>query len=104
MGGLSSLLRRQGLNLILAAVLAALSLNGLFGPEGPRDLLGLSRERSRLLTENDQLRAENLRLTVQIGQLRSDSSYLERLIRQQLGYARPDEFIYYFRSNGQSGQ
>jgi cell division protein FtsB len=104
MVGLSSLLRRQGLNLILAAVLAALTLNCLFGPEGPRDLVGLSRDRARILTENDQLRAENGRLIIQIGKLRSDSSYLQRMIRQQLGYARPDEFIYYFRSNRPSGQ
>ena len=104
MGGLSSLLRRQGLNLILAAVLAALILNCLFGPEGPRDLIGLSRERVRLLAENDQLRADNLQLTAQIGKLRSDSNYLQRMIRQQLGYARPDEFVYYFHSNSPSGQ
>ena len=104
MGGLTSFLRRHGLNLILAAILAALSLNCLFGPEGPRDLIGLSRERARLLTENDQLRSDNARLTAQIGKLRSDSNYLERMIRQQLGYARPDEFIYYFRANGPSGQ
>jgi cell division protein FtsB len=101
---LSSVLRRQSLNLILGAVLAALSLNGLFGVEGPRDLLVLSRERTRLLTESDQIRAENTQLTAQISKLRSDPSYLERMIRQQLGYARPDEFVYYFRSNGSAGQ
>ena len=104
MGSLSSLVRRQGINLILAAVLAALSLNGLCGRGGPRDLLGLARERARMLSENDQLRTENNRLMVQIGQLRTDSTYVERMIRQQLGYARPDEFIYYFRSNSPSGQ
>ena len=104
MGSLSSLLRRQGLNLILVAVLAALILNCLFGPEGPRGLVGLSQERARLLSENDQLRSDNIQLTAQIGKLRSDSSYLQRMIRQQLGYARPDEFIYYFRSNSPSGQ
>ena len=26
------------------------------------------------------------------------------MIRQELGYARPDEFIYYFRSNNPSEQ
>jgi len=104
MSRLSSALRRHGLNLILAAMLAALSLNCLFGPEGPRDLIGLSHERARLLTENDQLRSENARLTLQIGKLRSDQSYVQRMIRQELGYSRPDEFIYYFRSNNPSGQ
>jgi cell division protein FtsB len=104
MGSLSSLVRRQGLSLILIAVLAALSLNCLFGPEGPRDLIGLSRERSLLLAENDQLRADNIRLTARISKLRSDPNFVQRMIRQQLGYARPDEFIYYFRSNGPAGQ
>lgn len=104
MASLSSVLRRQGLNLILGAILAALSLNGLLGVEGPRDLLVLSRERARLLTENDQIRGENAQLTGQISKLHSDPSYLERMIRQQLGYARPDEFVYYFRPNGSAGQ
>lgn len=104
MGRIASLLRRQGLNLLLAAVLAALSLNCLFGPDGPRDLIALSRERAHLLTENDHLRADNAHLAAQISKLRSDSTYLQRMIRQQLGYARPDEFVYYFRSNGPSGQ
>ena len=72
MSRLSSALRRQGLNLILVAVLAALSLNCLFGPAGPRDLIGLSQERTRLLTENDQLRSDNTRLAAQIVKLRSD--------------------------------
>jgi cell division protein FtsB len=101
---LSSVIRRHGLNLILAAVLAALALNCSFGPAGPRDLIGLSRERSRLLTENNQLRTENTQLAAQIVKLRSDQSYLQRKIRQELGYARPDEFVYYFRSNNSSGQ
>ncbi len=81
----------------------ALSLNGLFGPGGPRDLKDLSRERVRLLAENDQLRGENVRLTAQIQKLRSDPAYVQKIIRQELGYARPDEFVYYFRSSGPSG-
>jgi cell division protein FtsB len=101
---LSLLLRRHGVNLILFAVLAALSLNCLLGPQGPGDLIGLSHERARLLVENDQLRAENTRLGGQINKLRSSSSYVQRVIRQQLGYARPDEFIYYFHTNSSSDQ
>jgi cell division protein FtsB len=104
MGSLSSALRRWSLNLILAGLLAALIVNCLCGPQGPRDLIGLSRERARLLAENDQLRGENARLTLELEKLRSDPKYVQRLIRQELGYARPDEFVYYFRSNGPSGQ
>ena len=96
MGNLSSALRRRGPTLILAALLAALTLTCLRGPNGARDLMSLSRHRTRLIAENEQLRAENAQLERQVSRLRSDDAYLQRVIRQELGFARPDEFVYRF--------
>jgi cell division protein FtsB len=101
---LGSLLKRQGPNLILIAILTGIVLDCLAGPDGPRDLATLSVERARLVSTNDQLRNDNARMTLQIGKLRSDSIYLQGLIRLQLGYARPDEFVYYFRSDSHPPQ
>jgi len=43
-------------------------------------------EAEQRLREQDQI----------LARLRSDPAYVERVIRQQLGYARPDEFIFRF--------
>jgi len=98
MGRLSSALRRQWLTLILASLLGALGLNGARGPAGAFDLMDLARHRTRLIAENERLKAENAHLEAQASRLRTDEAYVQRVIREELGYARPDEFVYRFRS------
>ena len=93
---LSLYLRREWLSLILGAVLAALVANCLTGSLGPRDLLALRRNRAQLESTRDQLLVENTELKARLVKLRSDDTYLQRLIRQELGYSRPDEFVYRF--------
>lgn len=97
---LSLLLRRLWLNLILGAVLGALALSCFYGPLGPRDLLVLRRHRVQLVAMRNHLFADNAQLAERIARLHSDDAYLQRLIRQQLGYARRDEFVYRFRDRG----
>ena len=89
-------LRRQWLSLILAGVLACLTLDGLRGSNGPCDLLILRYHSHALTKERDRLVLDNAALRVRIIRLKSDDAYLQRLIRQELGYARPDEFVYRF--------
>ena len=89
-------LRREWLSLSLAAIVAALVLGCLYGRPGPRDLLTLREKREELTTLRNQKVAENAELKVRIARLRSDEAYLQRLIRHELGYARPDEFVYRF--------
>jgi cell division protein FtsB len=93
---LSFYLRREWLGLILAAVLGALALNCFYGPLAPRDLLVLRQHRSRLTVTRDQLLAENAQLKTRVDRLRSDDAYVQSMIRQELGYARPYEFVYRF--------
>ena len=96
MANLSYCLRREWFSLILAGVLGVLVLNCFIGPLGPHDLLVLRRHRARLEATRNQLLAENSQLTVRIAKLRSDDAFIQRLIRRELGYARPDEFVYRF--------
>ena len=35
--------------------------------------------------------------------LRSDPGYVDRVIRMKLGYAKPDEYIFRFESDGEKG-
>jgi cell division protein DivIC len=48
--------------------------------------------RRRLAEAEQRLQEQELILA----RLRTDPAYVERMIRQQLGYAKPDEFIFRF--------
>ena len=93
---LSSWLRRQWLNLMLASVLVVLTGNALLAAMGPRDLLLLRERRSELEEKRADLVVRKAQLETNVQNLRSNDRYLEHLIRKELGYARPDEMIYKF--------
>jgi cell division protein FtsB len=96
MAKVSSLLCRVWLNLILGAVFALLVISCIAAPLGPRDLAVLRHHRTHLETARDRLIADNAELAVRTQLLQSDDAYLQRLIRRELGYARPDELVYRF--------
>jgi cell division protein FtsB len=100
---LSFLLRREWLSLIFGAVLVTLLLSTLLGNLGPRDLLALQSHRAALEARRDQLAADNATFRTRIQRLRSDDRYIERLIRRELGYARPDELVYKFADDNDRG-
>jgi len=93
---LSLAVRLQWLSLIFAILLGGLALDALCGSSGPRDLLVLRQHSNALESEHDALLAENAAIRDRIVQLKSDDAYLQKLIRQELGYARQGEFVYRF--------
>ena len=102
MAKLSLLMRRVWLNLILGGVLALLVISCVVAPLGPRDLILLRGQGSRLEAVRDRLIAENAGLEARTQRLQSDDAYLQRLIRSELGYARADELVYRFPHPGPS--
>lgn len=100
MATLSALLRREGLSLILGGVVIVLVLNCLVAPQGARRLFALRAHRVRLESQLRRLVAENAELGTRVQRLRTDDRYLERLVRGELGFARPDELIYRFAGEG----
>lgn len=84
------------MNLILALVLILLVLDCLINPLGMRDLAILRQDRLQMVAKRDQMLAEKSQHETTIALLRSDDAYLQRLIREELGYVRPDELIYRF--------
>ena len=96
MARLSFLIRREWLSLIFGGVLAMLLLNALLGKLGPRDLVALQSHRAALEQRRNLLAADNDSFRTRVQRLRSDDRYIERLIRRELGYARPDELVYKF--------
>lgn len=89
-------IRREWLTLLLAAAAALIALDFAIGPLGMRDLMVLRARRARLETAHTRLLESNAALRVKLKRLRGDDRYLERLIREQLGYVRPDELVYRF--------
>jgi cell division protein FtsB len=98
---LSPTLRRQWLSLMLAVVLGGLIYNGIIGSSGPQDLLILRHHSSVLVNERDRLVQENAAFRAHIARLNHDDAYLQRLIRQELGYVRPGEVVYRFPKSEQ---
>ena len=71
-----------------------------------------------LINQNERMRAENLRLQMQlekesekskqlqteIDALQNDPKTVERLAREKLGYAKPDETVIRFETNSAAGK
>ncbi len=71
-----------------------------------------------LIDENERMRRQNMHLDAQLQQqeeiskqlrmevdtLRNDPKTVERLAREKLGYAKPDETVIHFESTNASGQ
>lgn len=91
-------LRRESLTLILALLLAIACANLSLAPHGLRDLLLLRHHHARLETEREREQTQQHELQATIVRLQSDDAYVQRMIRQELGYARPNELIYRFAS------
>ncbi len=89
-------LRRESLALILGALLIAVCLNFAVASPGLRDLLILRHHQALLEAEREHEQSENHNLEATVAKLQSDDAYLQRLIRKELGYAHPNELIYWF--------
>ncbi len=92
-------LRREWLSLILAAVCALLAADFATGPLGLRDLVALRARRAQLEITHQRLLQSNAALRLKLNRVRGDRRYLQRLIREQLGYVRPDEIVYRFAAD-----
>jgi cell division protein FtsB len=87
-----------------AIALIALAVGSVFGDRGILNLLAKRREVDTLRAELDDLRAENARLATEIAELRTSPRAIERLAREELGLARPDETVFFVREQGARGR
>jgi cell division protein FtsB len=99
---LSLYLRREWLTLLLAAACGLLAVDLVSGPLGVRDLIVLRERRAQLEGMHGGLLKSNAALKRKLGRLGNDDRYLERRIREQLGYVRPDELVYRFATEASS--
>jgi cell division protein FtsB len=90
-------LRKKAAGLASAIALIALLVGSLFGDRGILHLMA-QRERAAVLArELDALRDENERLAADIAALRADPAAIERIAREELGYAKPGETVFLIR-------
>jgi len=84
---------------LLGTVIAliALAVGGVFGDRGVLNLVEKRRQVDALRLEIEALRADNARLAADIADLRTSPRAVERLAREELGLARPDETMFLIR-------
>jgi cell division protein FtsB len=90
-------LKRKALSLALFLILAASTLNVLFGDRGLLELLKVRQEIESLDREIAMLRAQNQRLLQEIRSLKSSPLAVERLARENLGLVKPGEIVLLIR-------
>jgi cell division protein FtsB len=87
--------------LILISALAAFVI---FNRNGVLNYIALRRETQSLRSEVDSLQAVRDSLAEEVQRLRSDSSYMERMVREVLGWGRPGEMIIRFQLPSAAGE
>lgn len=80
--------------LLLIIVLVAYTV---FSHGGLYDLWRLKKSRARAEAKNTGLIQQRNSFAEQIGLLKSDSFYIENIAREELGMAKNDEIIVYFK-------
>lgn len=80
-----------------AIALLALAVGSVFGDRGILNLVHKRQQVEELRSELESLRADNARLASEVLALRSNPRAVERLAREELGFARGDETVFLLR-------
>ena len=87
-------LRRRIATVTLIVVAASLLGHVMFGANGMVVYRQKRAEQEALQKQIEQMQQENNRYTQQIQGLQSDQKAIEKEAREQLGYAKPGEYVY----------
>jgi cell division protein FtsB len=87
---------RRLLPWLLAGVAALLLYQAMSGPRGLLKISDLRDQQQGILREIDSLEARKQELIAEKARLLTDTNYLEKLARKELGMARPGEKVYRF--------
>ena len=95
--GFSEQLRRflrRNLHWFLVAALGMLLLQDVFGTHGLIAMRRSQQEAARVQKEIDQINEENRQMQERVKSLKSDPQAIERIAREEMGLARPGEYIF----------
>ncbi len=87
-------LRRRIATIAVTVLAASLFVHVMFGANGMVVYKQKRTEYEALRKQNVQVQQENDRYTQQIQGLESDQKAVEKEAREQLGYAKPGEYVY----------
>ena len=90
---LRSFWRRNVIWFLLAA-LGLLILQDVFGTHGVLAMRRAQNEAVREQVELDRINQQNVELQSRVNSLKSDPEAIERIAREQMGLARPGEYIF----------
>ena len=93
-------LRRKAFFLGTVIALIALAVGSVFGDRGLLSLVEQRRQVEGLRVEIETLRGSNTRLVREIADLRQSPRAIEKLAREELGLAHPDETVFLIREDG----
>lgn len=85
---------RRNLLWILLAGLGLLILQDAFGAHGVLAMHRAQQEAAREQQEIDRINQENAELQNRVNRLKTDPQAIERIAREQMGLARPGEYIF----------
>jgi cell division protein FtsB len=88
------LLRRRIATVAVAGLAAFLFVHVMFGANGMIIYRQKRAEYEALRIQNVQMQEENDRYARQVQGLKSDQKAIEKEAREQLGYAKPGEYVY----------
>jgi cell division protein FtsB len=78
----------------VALLIAALAINGIFGPHGWVATYHLKLQVRQEQRAIQQLKQENEQLSNEVRQLKSDPSAIERIARERMGLVKPGELVF----------
>ncbi len=84
----------KNIRTILGLTILAIAIHDVFGPHGFIAMGRTQNQIMRLTAQIHQLNIENGILTDEINALQTDPRLIERIAREDMGLARPDEFIF----------
>lgn len=90
----SSLQKHRGIILVIGAALLALCLLVYFAPYGYHHYLVMRADLDRVNSEIIALKSQNRELQEELGLLKTDSNYIEKIARQKLGMLKKNEIVF----------
>jgi cell division protein FtsB len=94
---------RQNGRQILGLALFALLVHDVFGPHGFIAMRRTQKEIDEVREQIGNINTENKSLTDQVNSLKTDPKAIERIAREEMGLARPGEFIYKLPDSAKPG-
>jgi cell division protein FtsL len=85
---------RRNVYVFLAAAFVLLLLQDVFGTHGVLAMRRAQKEAASVKQEIDQINDENRKLEGNVKSLKTDPAEIERIAREEMGLARPGEFIF----------